>query len=248
MKFDQPVSIIVKAYNEESNVGEVLKVLSPIEWIDEVIVVNDGSTDRTAEIVKKFENSRIKLVNRECNGGVGAAMATGVKFAKHDLLLFLDSDLLGLKESHLLQILAPIVFTRQADLVLGVFGLKNLGEHTSTKIANRFIPFITGQRAVWRKSMPPISKMTQSRFGADLLITRHVPKARRAVVKLNGLSQVTKEKKAHGDFVKSLTARVKMYQEISKVLAQKKDEYYFDLEAEHKNIAIGDKIKSIKGK
>jgi len=226
MKIDQPVSVIVKAYNEEATIGDVLKVLSGIRWIDEIIVVDDGSADKTTDVVRKFKDQRIKLVSHEKNRGMGGAMATGIKTAEHDLLLFLDSDLVGLKECHLLEILSPIVFTRSADLVLGVFGLKKLSEHTSTKIANRFLPLITGQRAIWRKSLPPVSKIAQSRYGADLLIARHVPRPRRAVVKLNGLSQVTKEQKAGGDFMSAFGARLKMYREVTKVLSTKKDLYF----------------------
>jgi len=221
MKFNQPISIIVKAYNEEKNIGRVLRVTSPLKWVDEIIVVDDGSTDHTAEVVKKFKNAKIRLVSHPKNEGLGAAMATGIKKTQNNLLLFLDADLIGLKEHHLLEILAPIVFTRQADLVLGVFGLKKMSENASTKIANRMLPLITGQRAIWRKNLPPIGKIAKSRYGADLLIARHVKKSRRAVVKLDGLSQVTKEKKAGGDFIEAVKARIKMYREVLKTALTK---------------------------
>jgi len=221
MKIDQPVSIIVKAYNEQKNIGRVLDVLRDIKWIDEIIVVDDGSTDDTAEVVNAYQSSKIRLVQHQANQGMGAAMATGIKSAKHNLLLFLDADLIGLKEEHLFEILSPIIFTKTADLVLGVFGLKQMSKEPSTKIANRFFPLITGQRAIWRKSLPDIEKIAVSRYGADLLIARHVPKGRRAVVKLNGLSQVTKEKKAGRDFTSAIKARIKMYREVIKVLEKK---------------------------
>lgn len=220
MQITQSVSIIIKAYNEQANISRVLRALSPITWIDEIIVVDDGSTDKTADKVRVFKNKRFKLIQNKKNLGMGGAMATGIKAAKSDLLLFLDADLVGLKEEHLLEILAPILFTRKADLVLGVFALKKLSKDPSTKIANRFLPMIAGQRAIWRKNLPPIRKIAKSRYGADLLIARHVNKKRRVVVKLNELSQVTKEKKAGKDLSAAFKARIKMYREIIKVFAE----------------------------
>ncbi len=222
MKIDQPVSIIIKAYNEEANLGRVLKVLAKIDWIDEVIVVNDGSEDGTAEVAKSFENDKIRLVSNPKNLGMGGAMATGVKNARHNLVLFLDADLVGLTERHLLAILAPIIFTKEADLVLGVFTLKDLSHDTGTKIANRFSPLISGQRAVWKSCLPDLQKISDSRYGADLLIAKHIPKQRREVVKLEGLSQVTKEKKANGDLMKAIQARIKMYKEVIAVMGENK--------------------------
>ncbi|MCX6809241.1 MAG: glycosyltransferase family 2 protein [Candidatus Berkelbacteria bacterium] len=222
MKINQPISVIVKAYNEEKNIARVLKVIGQISWIDEIVVIDDGSQDKTADVVLGFKSSKIRLVQHKKNQGMGGAMATGIKASRNNLLLFLDADLIGLKESHLLRLLAPVLFTREADLALGVFGLKRLSKDAGTKIANRFLPMITGQRAIWKKSLPPVSKIAKSRYGADLLIARHVSKERRAVVKLDGLSQVTKEKKAGGDLVKIFRARFIMYQEVSRVLLHKK--------------------------
>jgi len=222
MKKTPPVSIIIKAYNEADNISAVLSVLKKIDWIDEVIVVNDGSADDTVGVTKKFVDKKIRLVSNPKNLGMGGAMVTGVKTAKHNLLLFLDADLVGLTEDHILEILAPIAFTEKADLVLGVFGLKDLKHDTTTKIANRFLPMIAGQRAIWRKSLPPLKEITASKFGADLLIAKSVSKSRRVVVKLPGLSQVTKEQKAKGDFAKAWKARYKMYKEVIKVLIEEK--------------------------
>lgn len=217
MKFEQKISCIIPAYNEETNIGRVLKVLKKVKWIDEIITVDDASNDKTSEVVRNHRLSNLRLIHHEKNMGKGAAMVTGVRNAKHNLILFVDSDLLGLTELHLLQILSPIIFTLEADLSLGVFALKNLGKNTTTKFANRMFPAITGQRAIWKKSLPELEKLSASRYGADLLITKNVPKPRRAVVKLDGLSQVKKEEKT--DVVmEAFKARFKMYKEVAAAL------------------------------
>lgn len=212
IKINEPISVIIPAYNEAKNISRVLKELKEIKWIDEIIVVDDCSADKTSQVAKDF---KVKVIKHKVNQGKGGAMATGVAAAKHDLLLFLDADLIGLTESHLLNILSPIVFYRQADLSLGVF---SLDEITPTNFANRVFPSITGQRAIRKGTLPALEKIAKTRYGVDLFISRHVPKSRRAVVKLKGLTQVIKEQK-NDDIVAGLKARFKMYKEILKLIS-----------------------------
>jgi len=219
IEIKENISAIIPAYNEAKNIGKVLDILKDCTFIDEIIVVNDGSTDQTSEVVKKASDKRLRIIEHEQNQGKGAAMATGIQNSKNDLLLFLDSDLVGLKKEHILKILSPVVFSREADLSLGVFSLKKWHKYTSTKIANRVWPGISGQRAIYKKFLPPMDKIKKSRFGVDLLITRNVPKTRRAIVILEGFSQVIKENKTP-DPVDVIRNRIKMYQEVSKTLKE----------------------------
>ncbi len=219
IKIEEKVSAIVPAYNESRNIGRVLKVLGDCDFVDEIIVVDDGSTDKTPEIILSFHDKRIRLIRHKENQGKGSAMGSGIRAAQNNLLLFLDSDLVGLKKEHILKILSPVIFSREADLSLGVFSLKKWHKYTSTKIANRVWPGISGQRAIYKKFLPPMDKIKKSRFGVDLLITRSVPKTRRAIVVLEGLSQVIKENKTP-DPVDVIRNRIKMYQEVSKTLKE----------------------------
>lgn len=219
IKIEEKISVVMPAYNEAKNIGRVLNVLKETKFIDEIIVVDDGSNDQTAKIVETIKDKRLRLVLHKENLGKGAAMATGIRKAKNKLLLFLDSDLVGLKQEHMLKILSPIAFTGEADLSLGVFSLKKLHKSPSTKVANRIFPGISGQRAIYKKFLPPIEKIQKSRYGVDLLITRSVSKKRRAIVVLEGLSQVIKENKSP-DPVEVIASRIKMYQEVSKTLRE----------------------------
>lgn len=219
IKIEQKVSAIIPAYNEAKNIGRVLKVLGDCDFIDEIIVVDDGSNDKTSEIALNLNDRRIRLIRHKENQGKGSAMGSGISAAQNQLLLFLDSDLVGLKKEHILKILSPVVFSREADLSLGVFSLKKWHKYTSTKIANRVWPGISGQRAIYKKFLPPMDKIRMSRFGVDLLITRHVPKTRRTIVVLEGLTQVVKESKSP-DPVDVIRNRITMYQEVSKTLKE----------------------------
>lgn len=89
------LSIIVPAYNEENNIEILIKKLiklnfSNLEFDKEIIVINDGSTDRTGEIIDSF-NEIIKL--HQNNLGKGRAVQNGIKLAKGDFVLIQDGDL-----------------------------------------------------------------------------------------------------------------------------------------------------------
>lgn len=216
IKIEQPVSVIICAYNEAKNIGRVLGVLSDISWIDEIVVVDDCSTDGTEQESKKYQ--RVKVIRHDKNHGKGGAIASGVEAANNNLLIFLDADLIGLNEMQLKQMLAPVLFTGEAKMTLGVFGK---GEITATNIANRIIPGISGQRVIDKKDLPPVSTFKNKRYGVDILLTRHLPEDEIIVVELAGLSQVTKEDKEK--FFDALKDRVKMYKDIYTTLKEEKD-------------------------
>lgn len=84
------VSLIVPAYNEEKTIEKTLNAIKNIDYPNlEVIVVDDGSTDKTAEIVSKFED--FKLIKKK-NGGKASALNVGVDHAKGEIVGCVDSD------------------------------------------------------------------------------------------------------------------------------------------------------------
>lgn len=90
------ISIVIPAYNCENTILQTLEsiITQNIEEINyEVIVVNDGSTDSTKELVDSFckENEKYLLINKS-NGGVSSARNTGISIAKGKYICFLDSD------------------------------------------------------------------------------------------------------------------------------------------------------------
>lgn len=84
-------SVILPAYNEESAIDRVLTELEvQLDEAYEIIVVDDGSKDRTAEIIRKHE--RVKLIQHKKNRGYGFAIKTGIRAAKGDIVAWYDSD------------------------------------------------------------------------------------------------------------------------------------------------------------
>lgn len=92
-------SIVVPAYNEAARIGSALaaivKCIQAKGWSAEVIVVNDGSVDRTAEIVREFarENPAVRLMENPGNRGKGYSVRNGVLHALGEIVMFTDADL-----------------------------------------------------------------------------------------------------------------------------------------------------------
>lgn len=86
------VSVIIPVYNVELYIDECIKSLISQQCREvEYIFINDGSLDKSMSILKGYSDKRIRIINQK-NGGLSAARNTGVKFAKGQYILFIDSD------------------------------------------------------------------------------------------------------------------------------------------------------------
>lgn len=115
-------SIILPAYNESARIGatlnQILAFVAEQHWHAEVIVVNDGSTDATADIVRSYSerNPALRLLDNPGNRGKGFSVRNGMLHASGDLLLFSDADLSSpIEES--IKLFAAL--TQGADIAIG---------------------------------------------------------------------------------------------------------------------------------
>ncbi len=115
------LSVVLPAYNEEQVIGSTLEhVLNVLAaWVKdfEVIVVNDGSTDRTGAIVSAFVEAepRVRLVTHKRNQGYGSALADGFAAATKELTFFMDSD----GQFDIRDLARPLLFIDEYDAVIG---------------------------------------------------------------------------------------------------------------------------------
>lgn len=100
------LSCIIPAYNEATRIEAVLRSVVGHPLINEVIVVDDGSSDGTAEVVKGIDG--VRLIELPQNKGKTWAVTVGIEAATGDTLMFVDADLLGLDASHLTALIAPV--------------------------------------------------------------------------------------------------------------------------------------------
>jgi len=156
---------IISAFNEEDTLMDVILYASISPIIDEIIVINDGSTDETKGIIDELiKEIDLKPIHLEKNKGKGNAMAIGVENASNEVIVFVDADLSNIQEKHFKQLIDPVI-KGEADMVLG--------QPSETMIDYGINPFksFTGQRAVLKTDLVPlIDKMKTSRFGVETLI------------------------------------------------------------------------------
>lgn len=87
-----PVTVVVPAYNESANIAATVHSLAASDYPDvEVVVVDDGSTDGTGDIVQRLNLPRVRLI-RQANAGKPAALNNGIAHARGDLLVLVDGD------------------------------------------------------------------------------------------------------------------------------------------------------------
>jgi len=208
------VSVVVPAYNEAGRIGAVLRPVVASESVDEIIVVDDGSDDGTTEEASRFP---VRVVSLPVNRGKAAALDAGVSEARHDTLVFLDADLVGLKTTHVDRLIAAYR-EGNLDMVVGVFssGRKN------TDLAQKINPFASGQRVlsrrIWERAKENVSEMD---YGIEIALSKLVAKEgwQKAHVKLDGVTHVLKEEKR--GFTKGVLDRLKMYGDMIKWLFKK---------------------------
>ncbi len=115
------LSVVLPAFNEAANIDAVVKrsiaVLEPLVPSFEIVVVNDGSSDGTGEIIDALEanDQRVKAVHHERNGGYGSALRSGFAAATGDLIMFMDAD----RQFDMSDVTALLPFVDHYDLVAG---------------------------------------------------------------------------------------------------------------------------------
>lgn len=143
------ISAVIPAYNEAKRIGEVISEISP--YVDEIVVVDDGSRDDTALVAEKSGAHRI--VRHLKNKGYIEALKSGFKAATGDILVTVDAD--GeFEPSDIPRLVAPVV-SGQADMVQGHRNvIPRLSERFLSWLANRLAPVGdtgTGFRALKRE-------------------------------------------------------------------------------------------------
>lgn len=97
MPKDLTLSIVIPAYNEEGIIGKtldtIISYLSKKNFSWEIIVADDGSSDKTPEIVNKYSGKKVRLVKLINNVGKGGALKAGVLSALANFVIFMDADL-----------------------------------------------------------------------------------------------------------------------------------------------------------
>lgn len=173
-------SAIIPVHNEAGGIGPLLAVLHANAALEEILVIDDGSTDGSASAVEAAGLERVRLIRHEANLGYGAALKTGIRAAKNEWVLIIDGDGTYPPES-IADLLAE---APEADMVVGArtgasvaiplarrpakWVLSRLAEY----LAQRRIPDLnSGLRLMRKAALEPFMRLLPQGFSFTTTIT-----------------------------------------------------------------------------
>ena len=162
---DKSVSIVIPAFNEEATVAKVVSVARKLSYVDEVIVVDDGSTDRTVE---EAENAGATVISHIMNEGKGSAIKTGFKYSHGNIVAFIDADVSNFTSEKIDKIIRPILEDR-TDITKTKFARESgrVTELTAKPLLGFFFPELNYEQPLSGQFAGKRSALNKIRFEKD---------------------------------------------------------------------------------
>jgi glycosyltransferase involved in cell wall biosynthesis len=185
------LSVVVPCYNEEATIQSLINLVLNSPWVAEIIVVDDGSKDRSREILASIDNAKVRVVLHEVNQGKGAALRTGFKHATAEYVIVQDADL-EYDPTEYPVVLEPLLDDR-ADVVFGsrflsgrphrvLYFWHSLGNKFLTLMSNMFTDLnLTDMETCYkcfRREVIQSIDIEEDRFGFEPEITAKLAKSR----------------------------------------------------------------------
>lgn len=209
----QKITAIIPAFDEEKTVADVLTCVTTCGLIDEVICINDASSDDTKDIINSFKDT-VRVKHLKKNKGKGYAIAEGVSMASGDIVLFLDADLINFSKTHIEMLLSPVLHKGYAGTVGFITGFP------PKRWKYFFSQSIGGQRVYYKKDlMKHLPEMKKSRFGMEILLNDLFEKKKIKKVILKDLDHLLKHEKYKG--TKMIKETVKEVREVGQTIVKR---------------------------
>ncbi|MFO1183578.1 MAG: glycosyltransferase family 2 protein [Bauldia sp.] len=204
------LACLICAYNEEPHIGRVLSAVVQSQLFDEIAIVDDGSTDRTAEVVRGFADAR--LICLPGNRGKTAAAREGVRQLSSRHVMLLDADLVNLTPADLSSLAEPVL-SDTADVSISLRG-NAFAIYRLLKL-----DFASGERVLTRALLAEaLAQNGVVGFGLEVAMNRLIvaKRLRLAVVPIPRVSHVRKAKKV--GWIKGTIAEWRMVRDILRVM------------------------------
>lgn len=161
-------SAIIPSYNEAGRIAGVLAVLRRVPELQEIVVVDDGSTDTTRDEVQiaRQADSRIRLMKMPINAGKGQAVLAGARTIHTKFVVLLDADLIDLRPKHIRALIRPVASGR-AVMTIGLF------RHGwwFTDLGHIFAPWLSGQRCLEIELLRCLTDETATGYGLEVALS-----------------------------------------------------------------------------
>lgn len=183
------ISVIIPAFNEEATVGACVAAVRGHPQVDEIIVVDDGSADRSAEVAERAGATVIRLA---ANVGKAMALDAGVRAARNETLLFLDADVSGHTHATITRIIQPVL-EGKVEMFVGIHARRTLWLNRLLPV----FPIIGGDRALTRRLWDAVPAAHKRGFQIEIAMN-HTAKRfplRMGFALIPGITHHSKERK-----------------------------------------------------
>ena len=161
-KKQKKVSVLIPALNEEKNIANVINCMKKVDIVDEIIVIDNNSTDKTSEIAKSLGVKTILCEKR----GKGYAMEFGIIHALNECIVFLDGDICNYNEDIILKLVEPIIY-RECDFVKSNFTRE--GGRVTELVAKPLLQLLFPELSIYEQPLSGIIAGKRSFFKSLIL-------------------------------------------------------------------------------
>jgi len=195
------VSCIICAYNEEPRIGNVLKAVLNHPILDEIIVVDDSSTDNTSREALKFKG--VRVIRHKKNLGKTRSMLDGCKNAKNEVVMFLDADLIDLTYDNIMQLVKPVLMGL-VDMTMAICKY-NFPVNALIKLVD--LELISGQR-VLKREMAIKNLKNVPGYGAEVKINQYILDNNLKFLTVKWLNVRAATRQKERDIIKSVRSHI----------------------------------------
>ena len=169
------VTCLIPCYNEQDRIAAVLDVVTTVEGIQQVICIDDGSSDDTATMVSR-QWPTVQVIRLSQNRGKAAAIQYGLQFVEHESILLMDADLQEINASELEKAISAFQHTAKVDMLI----LRRIRSPWFVRWYRSDI-LLSGERLLRRSDLEEVLSQPVARYQLEVAINRYMIKRHKKV-------------------------------------------------------------------